>query len=237
MYFDIHSHIVPGVDDGAANLEQAERLIEMMKLRGADAIAATPHFYAEDVEFDTYSAAVENGFCTLKPIAESLNVRLVKGYEVRYFQNIGRSDILRSLTLGNSDYMLLEFIYGEEITDRMIEDVADIYYNHRITPILAHLERYEKYRGFDKALDLIDEGIALAHINTSSFVDGYKKAALNLVKNGYVHFIASDAHNTDARQPLYPLAFKKLASRLGQDRLDELKDNSARLFEEITAKD
>lgn len=237
MYFDIHSHIIPGVDDGAANASEAEQILKLMKLRGADAVAATPHFYAEQIAFDTYSEKVAVGYEAVKPIAKSVGIRLVNGYEVRYFPGIGHSDILNRLTLGGSGYMLLELQYGEDITDRMASDIADIYYNRRITPIFAHIERYEKYRGFEKILDMIDDGIALAHINTSSLSDSYKKPAVSLIKNGYVHFIASDAHNTGARQPLYPTAFEKIASRLGEKYVDGLKNNSERLFNEIAAKE
>lgn len=236
MYFDIHSHIIPGIDDGAANLEQSKQLLRMMKARGADAVAATPHFYAESVNFESHSARAKQGFDAIKPLAEAIGLTVIKGYEVRYFHGIGRSDILKSLTLGGSDYLLLEFRYGEDITDRVISDVSDIYYNYSITPILAHIERYRKYRGFEKALELIDDGIALSHVNTSSFTDSYKKAAFSLINDNRVHFIASDAHNTETRQPLYTVAFEKLASHFGDDCVEQFKYNSEQLFDEIAGK-
>lgn len=235
MLFDIHAHIIPGVDDGAKNVEEAKALLKMAKDNGIGAIVATPHFYAEKVSFQEYEAIIDKNYQLLLPETEGMP-KVYKGYEVRYFRGISTSEYTRRLTLNGSEYMLVEFPYGENITDSMIRDIEDIYYNQRITPILAHLERYHKYHGFKKALNLIDDGIAMAHVNATSFNDSYKKAASTLLQEGYASVVATDMHSVDTRPPMLDSALSAIGKNLGKQTLLRLAENYERLHNDIILK-
>lgn len=234
MLFDIHAHIIPGVDDGARSLEEALSLLKMAQNNGIDAIVATPHFYADRVSFDEYDKKVSEGFELLR--SNTAELEIFKGYEVRYFRGISTSEYTRRLTLNGSDYILVEFPYGESITEGMLRDIEDIYYNLNITPILAHLERYHKYHGFKNALGLIDDGIAIAHINATSLTDSYKKAAVKLMKAGYVSVIATDMHSTDVRPPVLDSALTAVGKLMGKEALLRLAENYERLYNDIVLK-
>lgn len=232
--FDIHAHILPNIDDGAENIEEALTLLEMLKGHGVTAVAATPHFYAEFMSLEEYSNKANELFDSLQNVLTDEHPKLIKGYEVRYFKGISQTAELPKLTLGGSKYILVEFSYGLDITDKVVEEIADITYNFGITPILAHLERYHKYRGFKKAVELVDSGLAMAHINSSSLLDGHKKHALNLLDSGVATLMASDTHSVLSRPPMFNEANKIIAKHLGQGVVDRLIDNSNRIFNEIT---
>lgn len=232
MLFDIHAHIIPGVDDGANSYEEALTLLKAARNNGIGAVIATPHFYADMVSFEEYELETESRFNSLKQQADGLP-ELFRGYEVRYFRGISTSEYTRRLTLNGSEYILVEFPYGEDITDRMLGDIEDIYYNMNITPILAHIERYHKYNGFRNALRLIDDGIAMAHINATSLTDQFKKTAIRLLEAEYVSVIATDMHSADERPPVCDTALKEIEKQMGRSALLRLADNYDRLYNEI----
>lgn len=233
MLFDIHSHILPGVDDGAKTLEESLQLLTMLKEQGVDVVAATPHFYAEKIDFSEHLGLVKERFDLLKQNITPDMPSVLQGFEVRYFRGISGTSAIKELTLGGSQYLLLEFAYGKDIDQRTVNDVANIFYNFGITPILAHLERYYKYKGFKDALKLVDEGVAVAHVNASSFFDPYKKAALKLIDSQVASFIASDTHSVQLRPPMFNEAKRVINKYLGDGVAEGLFANTENLYNEI----
>lgn len=233
MIFDIHSHILPSVDDGPRAVAESLALLSVLKEEGVGAVVATPHFYAEKVIWDEYMPLVDHRFANLKELAKSTQIKLIKGFEVRYFKGISNFDKISDLTLGKSKFMLVEFPYSTPITEAMVNEICDINYNHGIVPILAHIERYTKYHGFKFALEAIKSGELLAHVNASSFLDGYRKTALGLVKAGVATLVASDTHSIDSRPPCFAEGFEALEDDLGKPIVDRLIKNSYELYFEI----
>ncbi len=233
MLFDIHSHILPGVDDGAKTLEESLQLLQMLGQQGVDVVAATPHFYAESIDFAEHMDVVNEKYELVKQNISSGMPEVVRGFEVRYFRGISGTKAIKELTLGDSPYLLLEFAYGRDIDQKTVNEVADIFYNFGITPILAHLERYHKYKGFKDALKLVEDGIALAHVNTSSFSDGYRKMALKLIDSGIATLVATDTHSVQSRPPMMTEAKRVINKYLGDGVAENLFANSENLYNEI----
>lgn len=232
--FDIHSHILPFVDDGAKDLEESLGLLELSRNGNVGCVVATPHFYAESVSFEDYIKHIDTQFDLLRKHATEIEI--IKGFEVRYFKGISKVDRVRSLTLEGSDYLLVEFPYNIPITEKCIKDIEDVYYNFGITPILAHIERYTKYKGFDMALGLISDGLAMAHINASSMFDGYKNAALSLIETSHATLVASDTHSLNRRPPLISSALKVISEELGADTESSITNNLQSLYRRIVKK-
>ena len=236
MLFDIHTHILPETDDGAKSQEEALKLLEALRDNGVGAVAATPHFYIEFANIDEYTAMAQQKLLDLKIAAGENAPEIIEGYEIRYFKGISRTPDIKRLTLGGSDYILIEFAYNQAITEIIVDDIADIYYNFGITPILAHLERYSKYHGYKYALELVEDGVALAHINASSLFSEHKKVSLSLIKDKIATLMASDTHSLLSRPPLQKEAFNIISNNLGEKAVEDLISNSERLYYEITAK-
>ena len=236
MLFDIHTHILPGIDDGAKSQEEALKLLEALRNNGVDVVAATPHFYAEFANIDEYTVMAQQKLFDLKMAAGENSPEIIGGYEVRYFKGISRTPDIKRLTLGGSQYILVEFAYNQAITEKIVDDIADIYYNFGITPILAHLERYSKYHGYRYALELVEDGVALAHINASSLFSAHKKVSLGLLEDRIATIMASDTHSLRSRPPLQKEEFKIISDSLGEKRVEDLISNSERLYYEIIAK-
>ena len=117
ILLDIHSHVLPGVDDGAKDLEESIELLKMMRQQGITHVLATPHFYASSDGLDEYRARVGYAFGQLKAAADSASLPYVMlGCEVLYYSCIGRSESVYNFCLNGSDYLLLE------LSDNCIDD-------------------------------------------------------------------------------------------------------------------
>ncbi len=232
--FDIHSHILPAVDDGPTEIEASLQLLSSMKAQGITDVIATPHFIATHENFEEYISKVNSAYTLLKNESKYMDLPNIHlGSEVFYFKGIGKISNIKNLTLCNSDYILLELPFCP-ITDTIVNDIMDLSENLGLTPIIAHIERYTHLRGFKKILGLVSEEIALAQINCSSVLDPYyKKTILKLINKGFVSFMATDAHSLKQRPPMMDKALKEIEEKFGVKTKQMLIDNSNELYNKI----
>ena len=195
---DIHTHIIPFVDDGSPDLETSVNMIKHEIDIGVTEMICTPHHI-----YHRYEATVEvikERFNFLKEEVERLNlpIKLYLGQEICYSH---REDIIAMLkkgellTLNNTNRVLLEFSFTREP-----EDILDIIYNFNVNGyevIIAHVERYE-WMDYNKVLALRNEG-ALIQINSNSYLGlttwKEKRFVKKLLKHNLVDFVASDTHS------------------------------------------
>ena len=195
---DIHTHVIPNVDDGSPNLETSIAMIKHEIDIGVTEIIATPHHiykrYEKSVE------EIKSQFQLLKDEVEKQNlpIKLYLGQEICYSH---REDILgmlksgKLLTLNNTNKVLLEFSFHREP-----EDLMDIIYNFGVNGyevIIAHVERYT-WMNLDKVKALRVEG-AKIQINSNSYLglEGFKEKWFveKLLKLDLVDYVASDTHS------------------------------------------
>lgn len=195
---DIHTHIIPFVDDGSNSLEDSIEMVKHAISIGVSTIYCTPHYikglYEKSVD------EIKKNFNLLENEVKRLNlpITLYLGQEILY---TGEEDVIsmlddkQLLTLNDSKYVLLEFPFTREI-----DDLGELIYNfscHDYKVILAHIERYE-WMTLEKALELKREG-ALIQVNADTLLKLTGKLeykfAKKLLKLKLVDFIASDTHS------------------------------------------
>ena len=197
---DLHCHILPGIDDGAKDLQEARMMISMLRSSGTAGAFLTPHFYPEEKSIETFLAeragAWEKLCASLDP-QETVQLRL--GAEVRYCEQLLSLD-LRQLTMGESDYLLLE-LPGRRYPAYLSRYVDELL-GKGIVPILAHVERFNYFREDPQLLkQLIDLG-ALAQVSAQTLCDKRdKKFSIACLSHGLAQIVASDAHNSTDRKP------------------------------------
>ncbi len=231
---DIHSHVLPEVDDGAKDLETSVQLLQQMYEQGITDVIATPHFYAMYHSIDDYNEVVTEAYDRVIKAVHGLNVPNISlGSEVFYFNGIGKSSGIRALTLCHSDYILLELPVCKIDSD-ILRDIRDLNDRLGLIPILAHVERYAGQRGFKEILKLLDEGVAVAQVNAASLISGtFKKPAQKLLRRGYVSYIATDTHSPDHRPPHLREAFEAIEKDFDKETAAVLLENANQLCEEI----
>ncbi len=209
---DLHAHILPGLDDGARDLEEALEMCRIAWDDGITAIVATPH---------SGNGVYENGRQSILPAVKQLKACLVQ-------QNIPievlpgadvyiRHDLVELLRVGaaitvnvNGRYVLVEFPH-HIMLPRYIEWLFKIRLQG-ITPIFTHPERHT---AIQKDIDPVRQWVSgggLVQITAMSFTGDFgpeaARCAKQLVRNRLVHAIASDAHSKDRRPPLLSHALR-----------------------------
>lgn len=232
---DIHSHILPGVDDGSKSLDESVKILEMMKEQGITDVIATPHFYAFRENLEEYLKKIQYSYNQLKSYIEGMNLpNVFLGTEVLYYYNIGESESVYNFTFGNTMYLLLE-LTNSSIGADLFKDIRNLRDKKGIIPVIAHIERYHKSSNFRKLLKFIDKEHILAQVNASSLFDSnYSKITLKLIKKGYITYIATDSHSATGRIPMMNRALKFISNHIGNHYSGALIRNSEKMLDEIT---
>ena len=222
---DLHSHIIPKIDDGSQSIETSILMLQEAKKAGFTDIFLTPHYIENYYGLDIQTR--KEKFEELQKIAKEKNIdiNLYLGSEIFINPEI---DVLYSkkaiLTLNNSRYMLIEIPMNDTILylDDVIENLTCI----GIVPILAHPERYQYVQNDITVCErLIDKGV-LFQMNYGSIIGVYgkdvKKTAIKLLKNNYIHFLGSDVHRKESIYTKIESAKKKIIKIIGKEKFDIL---------------
>lgn len=223
MFIDIHTHILPGVDDGAETLEEALELLTQEKEQGVDAVICTPHFYPEALSLEEHMDKTNVAFKQLQQALSGLDLpEVFLGYEVHCYPQIARSSGLECCTINGTYYLLLELPFLSGIPAETIGEIIRLSEDLGFRVIIAHIERYATDRQYQKLISLVKKGVVLAQINADSFfIPQFKKAVDKLLKRNLVSFVASDAHSKEDRPVrirrfldyikfAYPIAYRKI---------------------------
>ena len=226
---DIHTHILPEMDDGSSNVEESMKMLSMLSEQGVDTVVATPHFYADRDNPEVFLRRREEAFARLEYAPEEAPEVLL-GAEVAYFDGMGHSNSLPQLQLGDSGLVLVEMPFGKW-TQRMIREICDLPLQAGLTPVLAHVERYRRADQLPKYQRLlIDEGI-LFQCNAEAFLSVKERRwALAQLKKGAVQFLGTDTHNLTTRPPKMDQAVAVITQKLGPELPERLSSFAAKLL-------
>ena len=218
---DIHCHILPDVDDGAENMEEALAMAEIAADCGVGELVATPHFRGieEDLEeLALFRRQVEKLRAVLA--AEKLPLKLHPGAEILCLpETVELAREGKLPTIGHSRYVLCEFFFDApyEFMDDILDRIAGAGYR----VIIAHPERYDAImddprgarRWFRKGYVIqMNKGSILG-----AFGSGAQQAARWLLDMGCVHMVASDAHSPRRRTTDMSLVRRWLLERYPED--------------------
>lgn len=202
MLYDFHSHILPGIDDGAPNTDTSLEMLKMEACSGVGEIVCTPHFYLSEQSPEEFLEKRSCAFSRLSAAAGENFPRLRLGAEVLYTQSLTEYD-LRPLCIEGTRYLLTELPYTR-LTGEFIRSFHSFAggISHEITLILAHAERYLDFTD-EKSLYGIMDCDMLIQINCSSFKSFSRQGRFikELIKNRRAHLLGTDCHNTGSRPP------------------------------------
>jgi protein-tyrosine phosphatase len=220
---DLHSHLIPGVDDGAQAVEDSLDAVDRMVRAGVRRIVTTPHLTASLIddreEFETYMAEVEKAWRQVHTAVSKRfpEVDFHRGFEVA----IDKPDADLSddrLKMAGTSFMLMEWprLHVPQRTERVVQRIREA----GVKPIIAHPERYS---GLDSDLVVVGlwrEAGAYVQVNHGSLVGRYGKVAqqiaMELLEKGWVDFLSSDFHARGGLKP-YIRESSEALSELGAD--------------------
>lgn len=198
MLFDIHSHLIPGIDDGSKTLDESLKILHTMESLGVNDVVLTPH-YSVRRGYKLSNEKLASSFNMLKDECSQngIGINLHLGCEIEYSSVIPR--MLRNgklMTLGGTKYILLEFAPYALFDDILgaVHRVIQIGY----IPIIAHIERYRPFAKEIGNIEYIKHFGALVQVNINSVISSnffMRRFIKKVLKKQIVDFIAGDVHS------------------------------------------
>ena len=222
MVTDLHSHILPGIDDGSSCVEESLKMLRMEAAQGIRHVVATPHFYPRyDDPGHFLSARTEAEKRLREAMAKEAGLPEISvGAEVYFFPGISDSEILPRLTIEGKGCILIEMPHapwGKGI----YRELEQIWLRWGITPVVAHIDRYiAPFRSYGIPEQLAELPV-LVQANADFFLQRRTcPMAMRMLKKGQIHLLGSDCHNMTSRCPNLGEAVEKIRQRLGQEAIE-----------------
>lgn len=229
---DLHSHILPKMDDGSASIHQSIEMLQASREQGIKFILASPHFYIKKDTVEVFLERRRNSFKILNEELKKYNdlPKIFLGAEVKFFNNIGSFDQLNDLCIEGTKYMLLEMPF-EQWSSRVLRDVENIVANKDVIPIIAHIERYIGFQKDSKPLEELVSMNLLIQMN-AEFVNSVftRNKAINFLKTDIVQIMGSDCHNTTVRKPNLGKAYEIIRKKCGDDMIDKINHYASKVL-------
>ncbi len=223
--FDLHSHIIPGIDDGSKNIETTLTMLQIAIQNGTTGIVATPHII-EGKWLPTWERVLKECEALQKKVQKAgMDIPIFPGGEVAIYLDI--LDMFKSpgsYCINGGRYMLVELPAAE--IPSFTEDFFFTLQTRGITPILAHPERHPKLaQSPEILLEWIRTGV-LTQMNGTSITGlmgaRVMKTAELFLQNQMIHAIGSDAHGIRNRNTNLTSAVEKITMLMGESRTHEL---------------
>jgi len=224
---DFHSHVLPGLDDGAQSVEEAILLLLSQKEQGVHMVIATPHYTGRTTVEEFLNRRRQSLERLQKELPEEA-LRIVPAAEVGLFYGLSGVEDLFSLCIHGTRLMLIEMPFFEW-DEWMYEEVGKLI-ERGVIPVIAHLDRYTHMWKDIKKLLLMDVHV---QINAEALC-GFKKrlAVKRLLSFEKMVVLGSDCHSLEGRPCRLKEACDKIQKKWGQYSLDTILQNAEKLMTE-----
>lgn len=214
---DFHSHILPGMDDGSASVEESIAMLEELAKQGIRRVAATPHFYADRESPAEFLARRDRAEALLRQeMAKYTGLpRVTVGAEVYFFRGMSQSETLRQLTIRGKNGILIE-MPPAPWTDDVLRELEAVWELQGIVPIIAHIDRYiSPLRTYGLPGKLAKMPV-MVQANASFFLRPATAAmAIGMLRMDQIQLLGSDCHNMTSRRPNLGPAQERIVAKLG----------------------
>lgn len=222
LMVDIHSHILPGWDDGAKSMEDSLEMLRIAVESGTTDIVATPH---ANSEFPFNPEVVNGLFAQLQQAAGGM-IRLHLGCDFHvHFENVQEALANPAkFTINRGPYLMVELpdVMNFQVIREILMRLRDV----GVNPVITHPERNMQLQTKPDELQKWVQDGCLMQITGQSLLGRFGNSALQccnqLLKEDLVHFVASDAHDTKDRTPKLNEAYHLIESRYGKRRAERL---------------
>lgn len=232
-YIDIHTHILPGMDDGSRSIRQTMNMLGIAAEEGISAMIATPHNMPGKgcPSKETVYGRVEELRQAIDE--EGIPIELMAGTEYYYREEV--LELLeenRAITMAGSDFILVEF--EPMVERRYFRNALGNILNAGYRPIVAHIERYAKVMEDIPALEEFRKMGVLIQVNAASVIGDNgriaKRDVKSILKRRLADFVATDAHSDGRRAPYMEKCADLLYKKYEADYVDALLFGNARHY-------
>ena len=220
-YIDMHCHILPGIDDGAKDLDKTRQMLQRAYREGIRTIVATPHHHEDEKRGKPSIEQIAGAFSKVNHLIDEAfpEMTILPGMEIYYTSQAVRDyKAGKLLYMGASEFVLLEFSPFD--TAMRITDGVKTFQMMGAGVIIAHAERYEALRKDIDAVRHLKNMGARIQVNASSLEKG-RLSTLGRVLRAWmdedlIDFVGTDAHDDSVRPPVIKKALGKVEKTFGR---------------------
>ena len=231
---DIHTHILFHFDDGPKLIEDSLALLRAQVQNGITELVSTSHYYSAHMSLEEFTDRRERRLAALKEAmqGEQINLRIRQGAEVYIDKLILNLKSLAPLCFEGTTNILLELPHQVPDLDEVLQLVERIMLYYNVTPVIAHVERYDCFLKKIKNLRYLKDMGCVLQADAGCFLEGFrdKRFAFKALNEGYLDVVASDCHDTDKRAPNLAAAYDAILKKTDGDTVAHLKANAAALL-------
>lgn len=229
---DFHTHCLPGIDDGAADLSMAKQMLQAVADQGVKAVVATPHFYWGAHSVDSFLEQRRMAYEVVRPHLSGLP-ELKLGAEVLLREGISQVD-LRPLCLEGTDVLLVELPFMRA-PGWLMEELENIAYTQGLTIMLAHLDRYMPWYSTERIASLMELPDVIVQLNAEALVDRrFIKVLKKWLPDVPRLVLGSDMHDPVERAPLITEAVARMEKkRFSQAWLELIESTTCELLPQL----
>lgn len=218
---DIHSHILPNIDDGSSSVDESIKMLKELSSQGIKTVVATPHFYANHNTVKNFLLTREESFNQLKSSLDFSVPKVLLGAEVKYYEGISRLEGLEKLKIENSKLLLLEMPM-RKWSEYTLRELFELSSRGDLIIVLAHIERYLRFQNKETISKLVEKGIYIQS-NADFFINFYtRRKAIQMLNKNLIHFIGSDCHDMIIRPPVISNAIEYICRKNGVKFVSEM---------------
>lgn len=235
MRIDFHSHILPKMDDGSSGTQESVKMLQILAKSGVQRVVLTPHFYRQNEDIAAFLERRQSSYERLLETVKTTDglPGLALGAEVYFYQSLSSDRDFERLCIEGTDCVLLELPF-ERFYDSFFSSFSSFMNRCGAKIILAHAERYFRFGNtVDDLKRLMENGNITCQMNCASIAEAgiFKvKGLMEMILNGMVSVIGTDAHNLSDRPPLYGKAESVIRKKCGNDAFERICENSEKIF-------
>ena len=208
---DFHCHVLPGIDDGAANLEVSLGLIHMQAEQGVKTVVATPHYRQHQQSVARFLQNRQSAYEQVMAHAFPGMPRILLAAEIALERNLSELADIERLGCAEMNTLLIELPLFESYRKWMVEEIEEISYRTGMQIVIAHLDRYVDMYSTKDYSDILGISGAIFQFNLSAFSDRKgKKLVKQLVKDEYPIIFGTDCHNLEHRKSNFDVLAKQM---------------------------
>ena len=233
---DLHTHILPGMDDGSPDAACSVEMLRRQRAQGVEVVCGTSHYYRRQNSISLFCerrAAAMDRLKEALPRGETLP-RVIPAAETAYFSGIGDHPGLERLCIQGTRTLMLEMPFTEW-SDLQVEEVSALVLDRRFQVVLVHPERFCASKGNRRKIQQLEQLPVALQVNAGALLLWRtRRLGLELLREAPIPLLASDCHNLTTRVPNLQEGRRVVRQKLGNGFLDRLDQNARRLVQPET---
>lgn len=230
---DLHTHVLPGMDDGSPDAACSVEMLRRQKEQGVEVVCGTSHYYRRQNSIAVFcerrAAALDR--LTAALLQEKTLPRVIPAAEIAYFSGIGDHPGLERLCIQNTNTLMLEMPFTEW-SDLQVEEVSSLVLDRGFQVVLVHPERFCASKGNRRKIQQMEQLPVALQVNAGALLlCRTRRLGLELLREAPIPLLASDCHNLTTRVPNLQEGRRVVQQKLGRDFLDRLDHNARGMVE------